>query len=81
MKVEKTSGTKEVVTQELVEAFVLTLSREEAETLLRVCCRISGPQPGRAEHMINILNHLKKAGVEDPGQHLVETGSLISFCN
>lgn len=21
------------------------------------------------------------AGVEDPGQHLVETGSLISFCN
>ncbi len=49
----------------------LTLTQEEAETLIRVCCRVGGHnEKSRRRHIDNILRELRRAEVDDPGNDL-----------
>jgi hypothetical protein len=72
MKVEKTYTSKEVMTHVEVEQFVLTLTREEAETLVRISKMISGSEfTSRRAHTRSMQIALLNAGIKDPGKSCI----------
>ena len=70
MKAERIEGEVKVIKE---ESFILTLTREEAETLLRISKMIAGdPKNSRRGHVDSIREALEDLGVEDIGASITE---------
>lgn len=77
----KTIATREVITKIEEEVVIITLTKNEAETLLGICGRVTGDYYySRQKHVENIWDALQDAGVDpDAANEDFAFGAGIDF--